>query len=274
MPNKENQQPQFNNAAGRLASLLSELATIHGWTTAQVWREMFAPWPESEDGARNVGREMTEADIYSIHNGLAELRESVQDIEDAIREGEAHPEVYLQHFDRLKRFLSPLNLDANFDEYRKLVTPELITSVTFCAKDIPLDGEITPEDIKTLLNSTTELQSLVKESKLPPTLKKWLLRLLFKIEDALRHYDRFGSKGLRKALANMLGELLIDGEKTKIVDKDTNIRSKLSTLLGQLKTFCEAAEHVKTLYEITRHGVVLYLAYQSGTYIEPPPSSE
>ena len=253
----------FNNAAGRLFKLLDRAKKLpRGFPTYAIWRIVLL-----DNEVANPGSPLSNDGMHAIGEHLRYWFGTVEDIKCAVQEHTDHPEIYLSEFENLTKLFSPRNLEIGF-EYG-LITPSLLTNLQHCAKDLPEDRTISPDEVQELREATRELINQIKDSELPTNLRKWLVEMLAKVEDAIIHFDRFGGKGLRKALVNLIGELIIDGEKTKSLDAIPTIKEKLSALLGKIKVGCETVEHVKTLYELGKDGLTLYATYQSGTMIRP-----
>lgn len=255
--------PSFNNAAGRLFSLLDQASRLpNDLRTSVVWRIVLL-----DNKITSSQSATTDQDTHAIFEHLNFWFNAIGDIRRAIEEHTPHHGIYFTEFDNLTRLFTPRNLEATFEF--QLITGGLLANLCHCAKDLPEDGTITPDEVKELREATRALIEQVKNSDLPSSLKRWLVEMLAKVEDAIIHFDRFGGKGLRTALTNLVGELIVDGEKAQSLDADPGVKTKLWALLGKLKGACETVEHVKTLYELGKNGLMLYTAYQSGTLLPP-----
>lgn len=215
-----------------------------------AWKEVLFP-----HSLGNLG----DGDIVAVSDALSELRATLRDIEDQIRIhiSADHHQLYLSQFHVLKKLFAPNKLNDNFKVQRPLVSESVLLSLGHCAKDLPEEGAIEESELELLFNATSELFAQVEKGDLAPGLKRWTLRLLDSILRAINFYRISGSRGLRDALAKVIGELLVDLEKHKQVDANSWLKAPFTKIVSRLSSLVDTAQRIKLGYEITSGGLIL-----------------
>jgi hypothetical protein len=196
----------------------------------------------------------------SIINTQMLLYEETCDIEAQI--SSVYPQyahIYLKDFPKLKQLFSPEHLDQTFQHQKLLITDALLVNLHHISKDLPIDGDVTDDELKEIFDAAAELFGQINQSEIPRPLKQWLLKLVAKIQDAINKYWISGARGLREAFANVVGEWHLNGGQLKAAEIDAGVKTKLAGLLWRFHKVCMTAAKYKPLIDMGRD---IYLTSQ------------
>jgi hypothetical protein len=224
-----------NNSAARLYKILLELKSMpRDLTMAKAWATIFQVNPE--DGAL-------------LYSNLVRLNDTLTEIERDIRLQDVDPDIYLQHFPKIRALLTYPNLQAGINQHTALLGEEVLTTLQFCSEKLSKtapEGSILPEDLSSILNEINGLNEQIESSDLNKQLKAILLDLVESMRQAIAEFRIRGPKGLRQELFYIL-ERLQRALPLLQADKDTVAVRTLWDVLAKFDTITSLAVNAPTI---------------------------
>ncbi len=229
-------EPRFNNDAGRLLELLNAIR-IHPGSGEQLhvaWQEVLfrraVPSDNIQDGH-----------WLELLAAFVTLNQIVDEVEQDLREQFANEwDLYEKIFPKMRQLFAPKSPSESLGNHIGIID-QIIPVLGLCAKDLPKEGKLTNDELKELFVSVADLFDEIRNSSIAPQLKRWMLGLVAKLLDAINHYRIHGGRGLRKALAELLGELALNEDKIKSAKVPEPIKSKFWTVLAKSLDVCRQA---------------------------------
>lgn len=197
-----------NNSAERLLIILRECKERRkkeaGKRLFDVWRSMFQMLPNSQD--------------WYVMDSLALFsRLPLQIIEEAKRfgEGQLPKEIYLDWQSDLMNVCSSIAVTAVLQQFIDPISEVSLKSLAACAHQFSLrypEKVVQEQDISTLRQEVSMLQSAILSADMPSELQRYLLDHIGLIQTALDHYPIIGSSGLKTAVDACIGSVLTSND--------------------------------------------------------------
>ena len=175
-------EPQYNNAAGRLLALFQNIVQQpEDSSMGAIWAKAFSASIEDE------GNKISRGNFVEIYRRLVAVWDSLVEIEETTRA--LHPNelnLYLRDFDKLRLAIAPRNLEMPWNQMRMNVSDAARMALELNARDLPKEGEVTGQELASILVTINELRRQVHETNdLPNDLKEWIFQLLRKIQSSI-----------------------------------------------------------------------------------------
>ncbi len=141
---------------------------------------------------------------------LYDLADLVEDYSDCLDKFAPNPEPYKRHIPAFRKALDPSNWDSNWEDTRKEITEEGLTSIELFADILDAhapEGEVSVSDINDLIAAANDILAQIASSDLSKTEKAILADLAQSLYDALTQYNFRGLKGLRAEMFRVISRL-------------------------------------------------------------------
>lgn len=156
---------------------------------------------------------LDQQDYVALRRGLVAVDQLFQSTEEAVK---AIPGVdyqrFLRHFPAQRRGFAKLHLDNNSKSGFSFITEAAVEAMDLCAarlaEEFP-EGELTSEELSELANRIEEVFAFVDSSHFEPELREVALDLLETLRQGVAEYRIRGIDGLRSALEESLGKLML-----------------------------------------------------------------
>jgi hypothetical protein len=225
------QAPYENNAAGRLVDVFNDvLKTEKHENLSQMW------WRILKLAGKSGGKptEIPADNFIWLYERMIVLNTSLDRVERDVKEHLTdRVDLIVREFPRFRQILTPRNWEAQRSILDGIVTESGITVLSFVAKDLPLEGNITPEEFTDVANTIHRLyedirllvpyfdapgyngQDISEEQKKAYRLKHhflkvWLMKLVRAMIDAMEMYPFCGTAPLNEATAQVLGQMVLE----------------------------------------------------------------
>jgi hypothetical protein len=239
---------QYNNAAGRILALFEEsLKRQDNDSTANVWAEVF-----SLDIA-NPGKKIHADNKVEIYRRLVATDDALVEVQSDIATlRPTDSGMYLIDFAELRHVLAPKSLEDQWAHYKPRIAKSALVALRFCARDLPIEGDISPDELQSILEAIHGLRQMIRESdRLSKSLKEWILDMLAAVERAVELYSIRGGRGLREALATLVGNIIVHPELSKEVQKEAAIAGALNAIYQRLCALAVKAKKLQPLIEFS-----------------------
>lgn len=242
------QMPDYNNPAGRLFKVLTELGQ------GQI---------KSDQIAAKLG---TLSDWESLLKAMVEMRKEYVLLEAAVSDFKDNPyklDHYKEDLAHIKSAIDGIIIDIKNNQVHVTPNPQALTALRYMAVDLPQEEAVTPDEIATIRKLCNELQAEIENSQtLNKTLKEWLLDLVRMMRDGIDRFKIRGSRGFRKELYQMLGSIMVHyGDIKEVKEKEPGIWMKM---MQSLDWACRAAERFEKVGKALRWGYKAIEFFSSG----------
>lgn len=142
--------------------------------------------------------------------------------------------------------LATLSIKSSFVDFRIALSPE-IQGLEFVVHQLEKDefeDAVEVEDLEKIRAYTDSFIDDIASSSIKENFKSLLLRSLLQIRVAIDEYSMGGGFGVRSAVSEAVGEVLLSSATIK---KDSDEASKI-------KTFFEHTKNINALFSLTRDG--------------------
>lgn len=193
-------KPPKTNPAGRLYHLLKAARPqTSNATFGEVWAEVFGIDPEDR------GRLLVM---------LSHLLQQIEEGKQAVLETqELRQDLHLEPFQKLEKAFSVMNLDGQFNGWKKGHLPDgTLRDLEWCAEalsGIYSEGEIDREELAELQDDIQDLTKKTREADIPEDIRGVILDGLEHIRRAIFEYDLRGVDGLKDALEQNIGAIVL-----------------------------------------------------------------
>jgi len=191
-----------NNPAGRLHDLLRVAQDQPANEPARkAWAVVFGV-----DVGDNAALLQMLADLIGL---VSETKKSIERIEDVDHL------IYLKPFRRIEEFLSQVNLEASWAQWKNQLDEPTLYGLQFAADKLSrVSGctSIAEEDIDGIREELEQFVTSILQSDLPQGMKALFLRNLEAIRHALLAYRVRGVEGLEDELERAIGSLVLHKE--------------------------------------------------------------
>lgn len=206
-------------------------------------QSMIAAW------ANVLGLPSTEITVVFV--GLAEMQNLVSEVESCIRRipGENHA-LYLRSMPQIRSVLAVPNLEQSWSVFLERLPDTALADLDFCADLISKhvqEHEVADDELRWISDQVSELSEKVLQSSMPKALRIALLDLLESMRSAVATYRVRGAKGLRKALAVSIGELLLRYPEVRSSNEEPELKEFWAFATTLDKIICKALEYMPLL---------------------------
>jgi hypothetical protein len=184
----------MNNPADRLYSILERVRKSRDHFVRSVWAE-----------ALGIDKD----DLHQLFYHLFLTRQLLDEVEKQIKSiPNLRHDIYLKRFDRIRRAISPTEIDAVFASSQ--LDEATMASLEFCAERLSLTYPETmpPDDeLEALRNAIDSLKEQILSESIDHDLQIILLDLVESMRRAIHKYMFSGVEGLRQELFSILERL-------------------------------------------------------------------
>lgn len=164
--------------------------------------------------------------------------------------GTISKDTYESKFLKIENLLSPINLASSWDAVYSHLTPDVLTTLSFC-KDILPDEEssISDGDLSSIRICLDELKSTLLKAVISDRLRLLIKHHIDLIENALSGYNIVGAKAFREAGRTALGEM-IEVKDEILPAKNSEILQKLDATWKKVNSVVDIAIKVEKVAKI------------------------
>lgn len=194
------------NAASRLHDILQKArAYSDGTRSLDVWSDTFGI-PKTDSVNRSIEVALA---ISLAHGELQIIQLQLQELNRPAR-------LYSAEFQKIEKALASVeNLNAPWQHSKPQLGDDVFTALLWCNDALPEEEVLIPQKERDeLLKEVIELESAIQVADLPQDLRELALRHISLIKRALWAYSIRGARGLREALHQSVGEIVVDGKRT------------------------------------------------------------
>ncbi len=229
-----------SNPAGRLYKILCLAQQVRYKTIIEGWSNILE----------------TETNSIAVITALTELRSLSDEAQYLIKtQPELNHDLYLDWIDKINNVIMPqnLNLGASWDgTVRSSLKEGSLTSLKFCANKISefhVEELLSDTEFETIVTKTNELFNVVSNSALPDSVKCILLTEIERLRHATAMYKIKGTAGMKKALQDTIGALIVNKTELKEIseDNDMSTLAKFQETMGFIATTIKFSEVVSKL---------------------------
>jgi len=169
-----------------------------------------------------------EASSFKVSEALALVKNEIDIAESQMELTEYSQELYKPYFQRCHKALSVTNLTSGWSGFRPNLKEDTLLCLRFCSEIIPKDDySIEKEELEEILQLVQELSEKLKDSNLPPSLKKIIEKHLSIIYTSIHKYPISGTKSLREGLRAGMNEIVEEESTIKANTDKTEVFSVL-----------------------------------------------
>jgi hypothetical protein len=251
---------EYNNPAGRLYQILSNLTQTNSNAVQMV------------QFAKHLG---VEENWDAILNGIMDLKREYNVLESIIDSNKdnntAKYTLWSKNLKDIKISVDSFSCNMPNKNCQMAVIPSAVVALQFIAADLPMEEEVSVDELEQLRKLCDELRKEILEAEdVPKALREWLLDLVRLMRDAIDRYKIRGSRGLRRQLHEMVGSLMDHQE----FAEETNRKSPTIWLkvMEGLESLNKMAQHTETAVKAIGY-VKKAIEFFSGGSSTPPMSS-
>ena len=232
-----------SNPAGRLHTILKNFENQHDSATMRdIWSEALEV--PSDDNA-SLSKAVIE--VYSLSQEVKKLIK--------LREGDGC-DIYLASFEKIEAIVLPINLNAQWHNYKKYLNSEVLTRLQFCAHYLSRfykEESISNDEISDIKEKVEELYELIEKSTLSEEIKLILLEEMVRIKTAISYYKIKGAKGIKESLQATVGAIFANQDSLKSEsDNNSEVLNRIGDLIDKLDAFTSKA---LKLHRIIKHPI-------------------
>jgi hypothetical protein len=157
-----------------------------------------------------------------------------------------------EYLARIGRSVSLINLEGTMAQFVNSINPEILTALYYMSESLSFAYSFTQNDVidteqlDQLVNDVDELIYNIGDSGLPVDVKVILVKNLNKIRESLQFYRISGIEGVRVALEQSIGSVLMNHSEILKENEDENVRNVFG-LFGKLNDFFSSINGAKDL---------------------------
>lgn len=198
-----------------------------------------------------------------ISNQIKETKErlAIKEVPEAL---------YTVQFDAALKALSPRHLRSNWHSVSIQFTPDIYLALEWSSWVIGcIENPISESDLKELLESLNELDTLIAEPGLPDSLRDLIQKNVREIREAIELYPIIGANGLKVATQRLFGEAIFQKEVLHSASASSNTNTKkayekfvqvIKSAVNAFNTTVSTAENMLKLADL---GPVLKITFSS-----------
>jgi hypothetical protein len=219
---------KLNNPAARLHALLSK---------AKKGGEQYRQKPATESWAMllNVPTD-NQALMLKRLGGVMELPLNIKTRTENL--ADVDQDLFLRWLPKVEEAFRANHLAGGFHGFIDKIDDTTLYGIEHCAallSNRDPEAEITPEELENLKLQVEEMIKEMVDAEMDPDLKKFLLKHLFAIRNAIDEYQVFGSKPLVTAFGEVVAAVCTDPQ-TVVKSSATSIGMNFWKRVGHLKT--------------------------------------
>jgi hypothetical protein len=227
-----------DNPAQRLLDILKSARSHQGHESiAQVWAVVF-----------NIDK----GDLPQIFYFLGLLHRVSMDVDERIKQlPNLNHELYLLNMPEIRQALAPNQLNGQWAESLRYLSPHAIRALEFCADALSKQHEeamISDTELADLTREIQDLYEYIASANLDQQLRLVLLDLLGTMQKAVMEYRIRGAAALRDSIVHSLGTFMLNHELFK-KEKNEPAVQKFGNLLAHVTKVVSATLKVKALYD-------------------------
>ena len=233
--------PNVNNPAGRLQRVLQRVAAVDkdrgNQQAQQIWAQILALKHDDHSG---------------LFRRLAIIIDLVKEAVTAVKSlDNIKIELYLAWEPNVKTAFDELNLRDRFANFARHIDGQTLAMLEICddliARSTP-EGNPNEDELRKLRSEVFNLIGEVKQSKIDPRLREYMLHHLYLLDQAIGDYEYGGAKTLRIALESSLGAVLINRPLYEQA-KDSTFGNKFMRVLATYVLILGAVQGTEQLAE-------------------------
>jgi hypothetical protein len=178
-----------------------------------------------------------------IHREIASAREQITALSDTDHS------LYLPHFSKLEATIHPEKLGRSWKDTRGALTGEVMQALAFAADSLSRSSsekEIQRTEILGLRKGTEDLWKQVSETEVSDPLKKFILRQLSVVLNALMEYEIRGPDAFEDAIGRIVALRLTDPPMRDRLQK-SRWRQKAWSVFAKIAQFARFSRDMKEL---------------------------
>ncbi|TWU43624.1 hypothetical protein Poly51_62790 [Rubripirellula tenax] len=227
--------PEYNNAAGRILSVLEKLQPQSGKNIPlKGLGEALGVTPEWP---------AVLTAIQDLHDEFASLCTEIEQFQ----HNTAKYELYKTNLPDVEKSLQSFNLQMPQKNCTCQVLQTGVVAMRFIAADLPQDESPGEGEIENLRSIVSELQSEIESSEVfSKSVREWLLDLVRVIRDSIDRFAIRGSRGMRKQFSLLLGELIQNYDiAQKVQEKQPTVWQRFMSAIDAMNKLASLAEHCR-----------------------------
>jgi hypothetical protein len=245
---------KYRNTAGRLLDLFQRAAKLRDQRSDKALRSLLGLPEVADPGSPSPAVTM------ELYRSLVPLTDALETLEKEIREfvPEHEVDLYLKYLPNLQQALFPLNLQAGWDASKAHLSEAALHSLEMCAGRLPQEQAITDDELKSIKADLDELFGQIQTcDTLNAKLKKFLLRQVSLMRQAIDQFWINGGRGLESALEQIVGQMYFNrGAAKEIGQKEPGIAKKV---VGAFDKCFALATKMNAAWTLLEHAVKLPL---------------
>jgi hypothetical protein len=186
------------NAGKRLHSFMTRAQGSSGGTVRTVFGILFTGSQQSESA--------------TIFEGLVRMSLLADEIADLLmRQGRGDTfDAYMEHLPAIKRFFAVDSFDVGWDAYKAAKLRDIdVAAVKFAGTILPGCELVNEKELEDLRKQIDELYTDTAAANIADDLKRVVLDSIQKAKQAIHQYQLWGADGLRAALVNLTGTMVV-----------------------------------------------------------------
>lgn len=243
------------NSAQRLEKIFTQLRDIQPQSSApnnppsgvDAWSNIFNRHGEGAHDLDDIGSECAR----SVGQELIHLHQ-------LLREHGVPDAIYANHIANLRSIASTRHLHGNWQVMASMVKEEYLTSLKWAGHFLGPDSSADAEDqVDTLASQIDELIAEVLASALPQNLKRFVLRNLRSIRDALWQYKVSGAGPLRETMQGINGTPPSELDSMRsaaqgLPEEEAGILQRVGAIITNVAEVCDVATKLDGGFELAK----------------------
>ncbi|MCG8525146.1 MAG: hypothetical protein MI748_02115 [Opitutales bacterium] len=190
--------PRYNNSAGRLLELLSEINESKGDYLHLIPNILKVSSTDNNKSATEPQR-LTYSGIVHLHRLYYQFLDDMRSAD----MNEQQRSVLLNGLKDIQLIVFP----AQFNTSPRRITEAEKSLLEVCATVLPIEEDLTKDYINEIRESIGSLRELIENSNTPKELKSLLLEFIRLSNDSIDRFNIYGAKGLKSSIKSMLAEV-------------------------------------------------------------------
>ena len=241
-----------NNAAGRLASVLDEVYRCKEMPTSQMWWRVLKMKPSNDHDTSPIHASR----LPLLYERMLLLNRTLDRVQFQVKQfmPEMVGSLLSEDFTKCRVILSPVNWDSPKSNIDAAAIVQIVKLFVMASSQLPLEGNITGEEITQLIESLLTLLRDVDNMKMYfdkegydgedltdvqkdglrtglEITKEWLKKMIRAMITALELYPFCGITPLDEATAQLIGQRKVNRQYVKFL---TRVDPAISSRFGQL----------------------------------------
>ena len=229
------QMPKYNNAAGRILTVLEKLQP-HSGKTCKL------PQLGEALGVDGTWRTVLVA-IQDVNDEYSSLCNEIEQFE----HNPAKYELYKKNLPDIGKSIHSFSLNMPAKSCVCQISQPGVVALRFIAADLTQDAAPEDDEIESLRSLVSELQAEIEGSDVfSKSVREWLLDLVRVIRDSIDRFAIRGSRGMRKQFSLLLGELIQNYDVAqKVQEKKPSVWQRFTSAIDMMNKLASLAEHCR-----------------------------